>query len=225
MVCSRVELAKSSIKGTWLSTTPKSQDERASIKRKEQHFGAAVKQRYPCTNRILAVVGGFGLLAVCALAQAPQASGPNNLHTSESRTVPLMSDACPAVHPGGKVSLELNPGFEYPGVVVGLGNFYLFFGRLVDDSVIVRQVRPLRMGGVATNIQVTSIGNGYFHIELPIPAHVAPGEYHLINATTVAKVLPEYQGPTLTMTVSPVRERYCITVVSPTASQTPLPGS
>jgi len=178
-----------------------------------------VNHKHRNTTRKIAALVGLSLISmICAFAQTSQTSGTQPLLAAQPRTVPLASDACPAVRPGDKVSFEWNPGFEHSGIVVGLGNLSLHFGRLAANGVTVSPLTSFRQGGLASNLQVTAIGNGYLHVELPIPTRVAPGEYHLIKAMSVAKTLPEYQGPALSMTNSPVSARYCITVV-PTTTQ------
>ena len=170
------------------------------------------------TTRTIAALGGLSLLSMaCALAQA---GGRYPLSAAQPHTVPLLSDACPAVRSGDKISLDWNPGFEHPGMVEGLRVINLRFGRISANGVTVQQLPAIRLGGLGAALPVTSIGNGYFHIELRIPAGAAPGEYHLIDATADAKTLPEYQGPSLPMTNSPVRERFCITIV-PSAAPPP----
>ena len=70
-------------------------------------------------------------------------------------------------------------------------------------------------------MSASPIGNGYFHIDLRIPSGSLPGQYKLIDAVSYAKTIPDYQGPGLPMTNSPVRERYCITVVPAPQSEPP----
>jgi len=167
------------------------------------------------TRKIAALVGLSLISMVCAFAQSPQTSGTQPPFAAQPRTIPLVSDACPAVRRGDKVSLDWNPGFEHPGMVEGLRVFNLRFGRVAANGVTVQLLPAIRLGGLGSALPINPIGNGYFHIELSIPAGTTPGEYHLIDATADAKPLPEYQGPSLPMTNSPVRERFCITIVQP----------
>ena len=112
-------------------------------------------------------------------------------------------------------------------MVERLRTINLRFGRLSEDGVTVNQVPNIQLRGLAVVLPITYIGNGYFHIELTIPARPVPGEYHLIQAIATAKMLPDYQGPDPAMTNSPVRERYCVTIVSslpPKSPPSPQPG-
>ena len=165
-----------------------------------------------------ALVGILGLLAViCAPAQSPQPTQP--------RTVPLVSDSCPSVRIGDKISFDLNPLFDPIWPVTGLRGFGLEFLKVADDGVhLNRQFIHLIAGNTPTSI--SPLGNGYFHIEVSMGKRsIAPGIYRLVRAEAVAEVQTDYNGPNPTMMVSPVRERSCITVVSSTASQSPQPGS
>ena len=164
-------------------------------------------------TRIARAAVGFTLLAVSAYAQTPQASGKDLLRASDSHTVQLASDACPVVRPGDMVSLDWNPDFEYSGMVTGLANVGLRFGRVGGNAVTVQQVRALILRELASGQHFTPVGNGYFHIELSVPQRVSPGEYHLIGASSYALTLPEYRGSALTMNNSPLSARYCFTVV------------
>jgi hypothetical protein len=177
-----------------------------------------MKTRRRFSTRAKAVFGCLGLLALaCASAQAPQ--------TAQSRTVLLVSDACPVVHTGDAVSLDWNPDFDPIWPVTGLRSFELRFAAVRGDGVTVASRATALLGGRGTRVNISSIGNGFFHIEIPVSRGVAPGVYHLVEARAIAQLPPDYNGPNPTMTVSPVRERYCITVVSSAASQALQPGS
>ena len=165
------------------------------------------------STRTKAVVGSLGLLAlVCASTQAAQA-----------RTVTLVSDACPAVQTGDAVSLDWNPGFDPLGVATGLRTFELRFAGVLENGVTIASRPTALFGGRGSTVNITAIGNGYYHIEIPVSRGVLPGVYHLVEARTIAELPPDYTGPSPSMTVSPVRERYCITVVSSSALQTSQP--
>ncbi len=174
-----------------------------------------MKQGLANSMQKIAALGGFFLLASCAMAQVPAESASPTLHAANPRTVPLVSDACPVVRPGDKVSLDWNPGFEHPGVVQGLGNFSLRFGRVGSNGVSVQLVRPLLLHELASAQHFTSNSNGFFHIELTVPVRAVPGEYHVIGASALALTTPDYQGPQLFMTNSPADARFCITVLPP----------
>jgi hypothetical protein len=184
-----------------------------------------MNERHRELTRIQHVVAGCCLIAApSAHAQAPQPSATSPFLTAQPRTVALASGSCPVVRSGDKVSLDWNPGFEHPGMVVGLRVFNLSFGRVGSNGVTVQQLPSLHLGGLAAGLPIADIGNGYFHIELSIPLRVAPGEYHLIGATAAAMRSPDYQGTESEMTNSPVREFYCITVV-PLPKPLPSPST
>ena len=127
----------------------------------------------------------------------------------------LQSDRCPAVHSGEAVSFEFNPGFDPIWPVTGLRTVNLVFARLAEDGVTLEHP-SIAAGSRFTTARISSIGNGFFLVEAVI-GRAAPGIYDLVDVHVLASLLPEYQGPEPEMTVSPVSERYCITVVpSPT---------
>jgi hypothetical protein len=146
--------------------------------------------------------------------------------TSEDKVAPqpkvtaLMSDACPAVHVGEMVSFDFNPVFDPIWPVTGLRMVNLNFARVAEDGVSLE--RPsVFVGTRHTVARVSSIGNGFFHVEAMI-GRAAPGEYRLVDVHAFAAVPEEYResGPEPEMTVSPVSERYCITVVASTPPAT-----
>jgi hypothetical protein len=139
--------------------------------------------------------------------------------------VPLVSDACPTVQTGDAVSLDWNPAFDPIWPVTGLRSFELRFAAVLENGVTVGSRPTALLGGRGVTVNISSIGNGFFHIEIPVSRGVQPGVYHLVEARAIAQLPPDYNGPNPTMTVSPVRERYCITVVSAAPSQEPPPGS
>jgi hypothetical protein len=182
----------------------------------QENKGAEMSHGRCYTMRMIATLSG---IIVSSAVTAP--SQLQTAHAAKPHVATLVSDACPVVHSGDKISLDWNPGFEHPGIVEGLRVINLRFGRLAANGVTVQQVPAIRLGGLGASLPITPIGNGYFHIELTIPAGAVPGEYHLIDASADAKPVAEYQGPNLLMTNSPVRERYCITVVPATPPHPP----
>jgi hypothetical protein len=44
---------------------------------------------------------------------------------------------------------------------------------------------------------MTTIGNGYFHIEARLPSSTHLGTYHLVDAHSSPELLPDYQGEAL----------------------------
>ncbi len=164
-----------------------------------------------------ALVCGLALLTVvCAVPQMPK--------PAQSRTVPLVSDTCPTVRIGDRVSLDWNSLFDPIWPVTGLRDFGLTFAAVADDGVNLTQ-QQLRLRMRRTTASVTPLGNDFFHIEIgvsnaskkPIP----PGTYRLVGAIAVPGVVPEYTGELPKMTRSPVDERYCVTVVNPLPSKAP----
>lgn len=168
-----------------------------------------------CTK---AIAGGLSLLAFsCALAQTaqPELAPPA---ARLKQPVPLVADTCPTVRQDGVLSLDWNPAFDPSGAVTGLKSFRLIFDHLLADGVhpnpAARLVLDVGPGG-----RMTAIGNGYFHIEMRLPPSTHPGTYHLVAAHGSPTLSPDYQGEAPTMTNSPEREYFCITVISHTPSK------
>jgi hypothetical protein len=169
--------------------------------------------------RTKALAGSLSVLVLlCASAQAPQAQTSKAVSGKNVRTVPLISDACPEVHRGDLLALDWNPGFDPGSSVAGLRSFSLVFGPVVDNYVNPKVRFSFSAGGKGHPPAATSVTNGYFHIEIPVTKEVSPGVYRLVDAYATAEVLPDYQGQDPVMTVSPVGNRYCITVVSAATS-------
>jgi hypothetical protein len=140
-------------------------------------------------------------------------------------SVTLVSDTCSVVHEGDTIALDWNPGFEHAWAVTAVDSILLSFAPLDDYGVTVRMRNVYTFRGKSVAINGESVVNGYFHFIIPVLGRVPPGIYRLVDARVAPQVLPDYDGAPPAMTVSPVRERYCITVVSSTASQSPQPGS
>ena len=172
----------------------------------------------------------LGVLAfACASAQAPQTETPSVATKRQlSHTIALVSDSCPQVHGGDHVALDWNPGFDHPGAVTGLRGFSLIVARLRDDGTVGKIRTTLSGGGKSHPAVASSLGNGYYHIEIQLPTTMHEGIYLLVDAEAIPEVLPEYEHePRPQMTVSPVRERFCITVVPhspPPPSTSTQPG-
>lgn len=158
------------------------------------------------STHAITLLGTLSLLAVvCASSQTPQ--------PTQSRTVPLVSDTCPSVHIGDRVSLDWNPLFDPIWPVTGLRGFGLTFTGLAEDGVSLK--RPdLLLGMRHTATSVTPLGNGFFHLEFTVNKRSIPlGIYRLVGANAIAEVVPDYAEQPPQMTNSPVVGRYCITVV------------
>jgi len=147
---------------------------------------------------------------------------PNAVSTP---SVSLVSDTCPVVHEGDTIALDWNPGFEHDWAVTAVDSIRLSFAPLDDYGVAVRMRNVYTFRGKSVAVNGESVVNGYFHFIVPVLGRVPPGIYRLVDARVAPQVLPDYGGPLPVMTVSPVRERYCITVVSSSTSQSPSPGS
>jgi hypothetical protein len=162
-------------------------------------------------------LGGLSLLAVvCAHAQAPQPAQP--------RTVPLVSDTCPSVRIGDRVSLDWNPLFDPEWPVAGLHAFVLRFARMTEDGAVDSKQEQLRLGAQQPPASISPLGNGYFHVEFTVfMKPIRHGTYRLVRADAAAEVDPDYANQAPQMTRSPVDERYCFTVVGPATSQSPQP--
>jgi len=151
------------------------------------------------------LLGALSLLAVaCAFSQTPQ--------PAQSKTVRLVSDTCPSVHAGDRISLDWNPVFDPNWPVTGLRGFSFTFAGVAEDGVSLK--RPgVFLGSRHTSVNISPLGNGYFHIEATVNAKsLQPGMYRLVSAYAFAEVVPEYAEQPPQMTNSPVGERYCITI-------------
>jgi hypothetical protein len=164
------------------------------------------------STRTKAILGSLSLMAfVCALAQAPQTE--ISLPTApRTQPVSLVSGACPAVRQDGVISFDWNPGFDPSWGVTGMKSFRLIFQHLREDGVHLNPASSLVLDSGHRG-RMTAIGNGYFHIEARLPSSPHLGTYHLVAAHSSPELLPDYQGEAPKMTVSPVRESFCVAVV------------
>jgi hypothetical protein len=154
------------------------------------------------------LLGCLGALVSAGLcAQAPG-----------SKAVPLVSDACPTVRGGDRISLEWYPGFDDEAVVTGLRTFTLTFSPLQEDGVNVNGRQRFVLGKGAWRSKATPAANGYFQIEVPVPRTLPQGTYHLVDADSTPLLPPEDRYLKLKMTNSPVESRFCITVVPGTGA-------
>jgi hypothetical protein len=162
--------------------------------------------------RTKALIGGLSLLAfVCASAQAPQDSAASPA-APPLQPVPLVYGACPAVRQGGFISLDWNPGFDPSYPVTGLKFTRLVFHQVREDGVSLNPSFRFVLDSGPRG-KITAIGNGYFDIEARLPPSMHIGTYHLVAAHGSPELLPDYQGEAPKMTVSPVRESFCVAVV------------
>jgi hypothetical protein len=195
---------------------------RKKSSRESRHYGAAVIHRSSSSTRTKAILGSLSLMAfACALAQAPQSEVASPA-VSRPQPVALVSGACPAVSQGGAISFDWNPGFDPSWGVTGMKSFRLVFQLLRADGVHVNPASRLLLDS-APRGRITAIGNGYFHIEARVPPFAHRGTYHLVAAHSAPELLPDYQGDAPKMTVSPVREYFCITVVPTTRPSSSSP--
>jgi hypothetical protein len=172
-----------------------------------------VIHRPPSSIRTKAFIGGLCLLAfVCASAQSSQ-NAVASPAVPFAQPVPLVSGACPVVRQGGVISLDWNPGFDPSSAVTGLKFFRLVFHQVREDGVNLNPSFRLVLDSGRSG-RMTDDGNGYFHLEARLPPMTHPGTYHLVGTVGSPQLLPDYQGEAPKMTVSPVREHFCITVVS-----------
>ncbi len=175
--------------------------------------------RFSSSTRAKALLGSLSLMAfACALAQAPQ----SGVSAPAVPPVPLVSGACPAVSRGGTIALDWNPDFDPSWAGTGMRSFRLIFQQLEQDGVTLNPASRLVLGS-GTRGRMIDIGNGYFHLEARLPPTTHPGTYHLVGAFSSPQLFPDYQGEAPKITVSPMSEFYCITVVP--RSQTPSPPS
>ncbi len=167
--------------------------------------------------RTKAILGSLsGVAFACAFAQA----APQSEISARVPPVALVSGACPAVSQGGTIAFDWNPGFAPSWGVTGMRSFRLIFQSLREDGVNLNPASRLQLES-APRGRITAIGNGYFHIEARLPPFAHRGTYHLVAAHGAPELVPDYQGEAPEMTVSPVREFYCITVVPRSQTQSP----
>ena len=168
--------------------------------------------RSTSSTRTKAILGSLSLMAfACALAQASQTEVASPA-VPRAQPVPLVSGACPAVPQGGVLSFDWNPGFAPSWGVTGMKSFRLIFQHLRKDGVNLNPASRLVLDSGSRG-RMTAIGNGYFHIEARLSSSMPLGTYHLVDAHSSPELLPDYQGEAPKMTVSPVREYFCITVL------------
>ena len=163
--------------------------------------------------RTKTIAGSLSLLTMaCALAQAQQPDAASS-STPLAQAVPLVSGSCTSVRQHGVLSLEWNPAFETSWAVTGLRSFRLIFQSFLADGItpnpVSRVIVDSTPGGKATALR-----DGSFHIEARLPSSTRPGTYHLVAAHSAPQLIPNYQGDDPKMTVSPVGENFCITVVA-----------
>jgi len=166
---------------------------------------------------------GLALLAATSVcAQVPK--------PTESRTIPLVSDSCPAVQIGDKISLDWNPNFDPSWPVTDLRGLGLTFVAVADDGVNLKGTR-LILDSRSTQSDISPLGNGFYQIGITIRPRsttsrvIRPGTYRLVKARAIAALDPSYAGGPPRMTSSPVEARYCITVLRSSSSPSPRPGN
>jgi hypothetical protein len=171
-----------------------------------------VIHRFSSSTRTKAIIGSLSLVAfTCTLAQTPQTEVASPA-VPRAQPVPLVSGACPAVRQGGVITFDWSPGFDPSWGVTGMKSFRLIFQHLREDGVNLNPASRLVLDS-GPGGRMIAVGNGYFHIEARLPSSTHPGTYQLGDAHSSPELLPEYQGEAPKMTVSPVREHFCITVV------------
>jgi hypothetical protein len=171
-----------------------------------------VIHRSSSSIRTKAILGSLSVMAfACGLAQAPQ-SALSAPAVPRVPPVPLVAGACPAVSPGGTIAFDWNPGFAPSWGVTGMRSFRLIFQGLRQDGVNLNPASRMPLDSSPRG-RITAIGNGYFHIEARVPPFAHRGTYHLVAAHSAPQLVPDYQGDAPEMTVSPVREYYCITIL------------
>jgi hypothetical protein len=164
-----------------------------------------------------AVLAGLATLGgVSTSCQAPK--------PALTKVVPLVSDTCPNVYMGDKISVDWNPDFDPIWPVTGLRALGLTFAPVTGDGeTLVRN--HLDLGGRRTQQHISPLGNGFFHVEIAVGGgHIPIGTYRLMEAGAIPELDPDFKGPLPEMTRSPVEERYCFTFLGPRASHLLEPG-
>jgi hypothetical protein len=149
--------------------------------------------------------------------------------SSDAVTVALTPDACASVSDGDALTLDWNPAFEHPGIVLGLRQFELSFVRPVNRSRVARTGAPIhlianpRMHGEfpgQAKSEIETLSNGYFRMRFHLRlAYVEPGEYQLFDAQVVPFVSADYLGDAPRMTNTPMSLPFCLNVVAPAESR------
>ena len=185
--------------------------------RSANHEGDTLRHGLIIPAYVKLLLAGFVLLgSIMASCQAQ----------TQATTVSLVSDTCPNVIAGQSISLDWNPLFDPAWPVTSLHDFGLTFSPVAANGVSVKRGAELYLGARHTAKSISSLGNGFFHIELRLRGlRIPPGTYRLVNAHAVPEVNPDFKGPLPEMTRSPVEERYCITVIPSQSSQSPQPGN
>lgn len=149
-----------------------------------------------------------GLLSSGSMAlQCQQAAGPS------PAGVPLVPGSCAIVHNTDRISLDWNPGFDPAEEIAELRGFSLTFAFRSDDVQRELYRVGLELGGRKSPPKIVPMANGFYHLEFSLPPRLSPGMYQLMDAHAGALSRSEYHGE-IKMTASPVREHFCITVVT-----------
>ena len=164
------------------------------------------------STRTKAIIGSLSFVAFAyASAQTPQTEVASPA-VSLAQPVPLVSGACPAVRQGGVITFDWSPGFDPSWGVTGMKSFRLIFQHLREDGVNLNPASRLVLDSGSRG-RITAIGNGYFHIEARLLSSTHLGTFHLVEAHSSPELSPDYQGEAPEMTVSPVRESFCVAVI------------
>jgi hypothetical protein len=124
------------------------------------------------------------------------------------------------------ISLDWNPGFDHEAAVTGIDRFGLVFAAVAADGVtVISHPNGEYAGYIARSVSATPTANGYYHLEFHFMNALPPGLYRVVKASVSAQVQPDYHGPAPEMTVSPARDRFCITAVGASRSRSPQAGS
>ena len=153
------------------------------------------------------------LLLLLALPAVP-AQTPGDKPATQPKVVPLQSDTCPVVYGGDKIAFDWNPVFDPEWAVTGINLARLQFARMDEDGVHQTARSLYTLGGRSSRAIVTTLGNGFYHVELTVQSGraIKPGVYRLVKASMNARVEEDYNGPAPQMTRSPVESRFCITL-------------
>ena len=168
-------------------------------------------------------LGSFACAALVCASLAATAQAPLEVSSLAETAVALNTESCPTVSPLSLVSLDWNPGFEHESAVAGINHFGLVFARVAADGVtVISHPNGAYPRYIARSVSATATANGYYHVEFRFSNAPPPGLYRVVDAGITAELQPEYRGPAPQMTVSPARDRLCVTVVdSPRRSTRP----
>jgi hypothetical protein len=131
---------------------------------------------------------------------------------SSPAVVPLVPGSCATVHNMDSISLDWNPGFDPAEGVAELRGFSLTFAFRGDGVQREMYRGGVELGGRKSAPKIVPMANGFYHLEFSLPPRLSPGMYQLMDPHAGVLSTSHDRGE-IKMTVSPVREHFCIAVL------------